>query len=84
MQGGNSMTTYAPTYSWASSERKGFVLKNHTEIGHVDFRASDSFSILLWKTDHLNINQLLCSSMKDVVTGITHYAGRMKPLPKWT
>ena len=75
--GGNPLTTYAPTYSFATSLRRGILLKNHTEIGHVDFEsAQDNFGILLWKTTELNLNVVVGNTMKEVVSGITHFVGR--------
>ena len=83
-QGGNKFTTYAPAYSFATSERRGFILNNHTEIGNLDFRESSSLIMTLWKCSSMNMSLVLGKSMKQVVSGITHFVGRMKKLPKWT
>jgi hypothetical protein len=37
-QGGSEFTTYSPAYSFATSERRGFVFNNHTEIGSINFK----------------------------------------------
>ena len=63
-------------------------MQNHTNIGYIDFRSKNSFSILLWKTStgSTNISMKLISSesLKGVVSGITNIVGRIKKLPKWT
>lgn len=83
-QGGNTMTTYAPAYTFATSMRRGFVF-NHTEIGNVNFAESrECFSVMMWHINTIKMNVLVGKSMKDVVTGITKIVGRMKPLPAWT
>jgi alpha-glucosidase (family GH31 glycosyl hydrolase) len=56
-------------------------MQNHTEIGHVDFREEKSFKILLWKTESVKMNMVVGKTMKEVVSGITHFVGRMKKLP---
>lgn len=83
-QGGTTTTSYAPTYSWTTSERRGFVFP-HNEIGEVDFSQSEeSFSVLMWHTYQINMNVIHGKTLKDVTTGITKIVGRMKALPAWT
>ena len=47
-QGGTTLTTYSPAYSFGTSMRRGFVFDNHTEIGNVDFSEDHSFNVLMW------------------------------------
>jgi len=82
--GGTDTTSYAPAYSWATSSQTGFILKNHTEIGHVDFREDNSMKIVLWHSKNLKVHSVMAPSLKGVVQAITHFVGRMKPLPTWT
>lgn len=84
-QGGSPVTTYAPAYTFATSHHRGFVMPNHTELGHFEFR-EHSFSVLLWKTQSRPIKSvfILGDTYKDVVSGITAVVGRMKALPAWT
>lgn len=83
-QGGTPTQSYAPTYSFATSERRGFVFP-HDELGEVDFSQSEtSFSVLMWHTYQMNMNVIHGKTLKDVTTGITSLVGRMKALPAWT
>jgi alpha-glucosidase (family GH31 glycosyl hydrolase) len=82
--GGTTTTSYAPAYTFSTSERRGFVF-DHTEIGQVDFSNSDtSFNVMMWHTNEMNMNVVHGKTMKDVTTGITKHTGRMKALPEWT
>lgn len=83
-QGGSTVTTYAPAYSFGTSLRRGFVFDDHTEIGNIDMRADHSFRVLMWQTDHMNTTVVLGKTMKHVVQGITSIVGRMRRLPDWT
>lgn len=83
-QGGSTVTTYAPAYTFTTSRRRGFTLGNHTEIGKVDFRDAHSFGISLWKTSSMSINVVHAPTLKKVVTGLTSIVGRMRALPQWT
>ena len=53
-QGGTTMTTYSPAYSFGTSLRRGFVWDDHNEIGNVDFSDHNTFSVLMWKTNQMN------------------------------
>ena len=53
--GGTDTTSYSPAYSWATSDRTGYMLRNHTEIGHVDFKEKNATSIVLWHTPKMNV-----------------------------
>lgn len=84
-QGGSTTTTYAPAYTFATSERRGFILPNHTELGSLDFKSSkDHATISLWKTDKMKINVFHGKTLKDVVSKLTTVTGRMRALPAWT
>jgi len=49
--GGTPTTTYSPAYTFASSERRGFIFPNHTNIGSVDFKTSNVAGIVtLWNS----------------------------------
>ena len=87
-QGGSELTTYSPAYSFGTSENRGVVMSNHTNIGHIDFRSLNNFKIVLWKTSsrstRVSMKLIAANSLKGVVSGITSIVGRMKKLPKWT
>jgi len=84
-QGGSTVTSYAPAYTFATSERRGFILPNHTEIGSMDFKSSEShFTITLWKTDKISMKAFHRKTLKQVVAALTSVTGRMKALPAWT
>lgn len=64
-QGGDTMTTYAPAYSFATSFRRGVVFNLHTEIGHVDFETSNStFSSVFWKSSDVSMTIISGNTMK--------------------
>lgn len=83
-QGGSEFTTYSPAYSFATSERRGFVFNNHTEIGSINFKQTNSIKTTLWKAKSIHMSVVIGSSLKKVVSGITNFIGRMKKLPDWT
>jgi len=66
------MTTYAPSYSFVTSLRRGFIFNNHTEIGNIDFaESSKRFSTLMWQTSEMRMTVVSGLTMKSVVSGIT-------------
>ena len=83
-QGGTKLTTYAPAYTFSTSERRGFVFNNN-EIGHIDFKESnEAFSVLHWHASEVEMNVINGDSLKEVTSGISSIVGRMKALPAWT
>lgn len=83
-QGGNTMTSYAPTYSFSTSQRRGFVF-DHTEIGNIDFsQSTECFSTALWHGFEIKMSLVVGRSLKEVTQGITSIIGRMRALPAWT
>lgn len=87
-QGGTTVTTYAPAYTFATSERRGVIFPDHTEIGSLDFQGSkEHFTATLWKVkigEPVKMNVFHGKTLKEVVSSITKVTGRMKPLPGWT
>lgn len=72
-QGGSTMTTYAPAYSFVTSYRRGIIFNNHTEIGHIDFSESEtSFSTLLWYSKNITMTVVSGNTLKETVTALTH------------
>ena len=70
--GGNTVTTYAPSYSFVTSGRRAFIFNNHTEIGHVDFsQNARKFSTLMWHTNEMRWTVIHGNTMKQVVSGLT-------------
>ena len=60
-------------------------MKDHTELGIIDFTQKKSFSILLWKPkQEINTWLVYGDDLKEVVKGITNLTGRQKALPAWT
>lgn len=60
-------------------------MKDHTELGIIDFTQKKSFSVLLWKPkQEINTWLVYGDDLKEVVQGITNLTGRQKALPAWT
>ena len=81
------MTTYAPAYTFVTSDRRGVIFPNHTEIGSLDFQSQDHITGTLWKLktgQSFNIKIFHGKSLKEVVSKLTTVTGRMKALPEWT
>ena len=52
-------------------------MKDHTELGIIDFTQKKSFSILLWKPkQEINTWLVYGDDLKEVVKGITNLTGR--------
>jgi alpha-glucosidase (family GH31 glycosyl hydrolase) len=84
-QGGSPLTTYAPAYSFVTSNRRGFVWPDHTEIGSIDFWSNPNwFNVNMWKTNQMTFNVIQGANLKKVVSGLTNIIGRMRALPRWT
>jgi alpha-glucosidase len=84
-QGGSPLTTYAPAYSFTTSNRRGFVWPDHTEIGSLDFWSNPNwFNVNMWKTNQMTFHVIQAPNLKKVVSGITRIIGRMRALPRWT
>ena len=66
-QGGSKFTTYSPAYSFATSEFKGVIFNNHTEIGSIDFRRLNSITTTLWKAKEIHMTYFEGSSLKNAV-----------------
>lgn len=49
--GGTPTTTYSPAYTFTTSERRGMIFPNQTNIGSVDFKTSNVAGIVtLWNS----------------------------------
>lgn len=60
-------------------------MKNHTELGIVDFTQKKSFSVLLWKPKQFIETWMVHGDdLKGVVQAMTNLTGRQKALPSWT
>jgi len=46
-QGGNNMTTYAPSYSFITNQKRGMIF-NSSYLGYADFTQNDLTTFLFW------------------------------------
>eukprot|EP00347_Sterkiella_histriomuscorum_P004531 403360108 len=81
-QGGNPLTTYAPTYSYITNKNYG-ALFNSSATGHVDFSQNQTIEFLFWNTYKVQGYLFVGDNPKELVTELSSLVGRMRMIPEW-
>ena len=80
--GGNSLTSYGPTFSYITNKNYG-ILFNSTAVGHFDFTQLNETKYLFWHSDQLEGFLFVGDSPKSLVSSLSQIVGRMRVLPEW-
>jgi len=83
-QGGNSMTTYSPSYTHITSLNRAMVFDT-TSPGYLDFSSSekDTTKALFWRRKSVDLFIHQGTTPKVLLSKIAKTIGTMKPLPEW-
>lgn len=81
-QGGNNMTTYAPSYSFITNKKRGMIF-NSSYIGHVDYTLDETTRFLFWHARSVEGYLFVGDNPKALVSELSWVSGRMRPLPDW-
>lgn len=81
--GGNTLTSYAPSYSHITSKDRAFIF-NTTAIGYLDFSYPDGKTrAVFWHAKSVDLHITYGANPKNLSSAISRKVGTMRPLPEW-